>query len=246
LELPITVSAELSSVSSDNFMGVFLTDNIGSRAFHLGALFNMSARQIALNADNGNGFNPAQDRVTLGSLPGYSGGAATLSFTFDEDGFAVEFDAGAAGSYSSGARPWSQIPGGFDPANLGEQTQLFIQSFDINGGSPASMVVNSVSVTDTPNGDFNGDGVVDAADYIIWRRNPGGNYTQEDYNIWRANFGTNLAAGSGSSTDSHAVPEPIGAVLLITGCCVAVRISPGRPQFSSHCGHARPRRIAAT
>src|SRR5690606_34321455 len=85
-EHPLTVSAEFSNISADNFVGVFLTDNIGSRAFHLGALFNMSAKQIVLNADNGNGFNPAQDRVTLGSLPAYGGGAATLSFTYDEDG----------------------------------------------------------------------------------------------------------------------------------------------------------------
>ena len=35
LEQPITVTAELSSISSDNFAGIFLTDNIGSRAFHL-------------------------------------------------------------------------------------------------------------------------------------------------------------------------------------------------------------------
>jgi hypothetical protein len=34
-------------------------------------------------------------------------------------------------------------------------------------------------------GDFNDDGTVDAADYVIWRKN-GGN--QQDFNLWRANF----------------------------------------------------------
>ena len=33
-------------------------------------------------------------------------------------------------------------------------------------------------------GDFNNDGKVDAADYVVWRKNPGGIYTQDDFNTW--------------------------------------------------------------
>ena len=32
-------------------------------------------------------------------------------------------------------------------------------------------------------GDFNRDGSVDAADYVVWRKNPGGIYTPDDYNV---------------------------------------------------------------
>src|SRR5690606_5647271 len=111
---------------------------------------------------NGNGFNTAQDRITLGSVPGYDGGAATMTLVFDTDGFSVEFDAGTAGSFSSGVRPWSQLGGGFDPTKLGEQTQLFIQGYDTNGGSLASLAIDFVSVHSTfMAGDFNGDGAVD-------------------------------------------------------------------------------------
>ena len=35
-------------------------------------------------------------------------------------------------------------------------------------------------------GDFNQDGEVDAADYVVWRRNGG---PQADYETWRANIG---------------------------------------------------------
>jgi hypothetical protein len=51
-------------------------------------------------------------------------------------------------------------------------------------------------------GDFNGDGRVDAADYVVWRK---GAQSQDDYNDWRMNFGA--PAGSGSLVGS-AVPEP--------------------------------------
>ncbi|HEX2477059.1 MAG TPA: autotransporter-associated beta strand repeat-containing protein [Lacipirellulaceae bacterium] len=61
-------------------------------------------------------------------------------------------------------------------------------------------------------GDFNGDGVVDAADYIVWRVRLGATYTEADYEVWRANFGR--SAGSGAS-NTAAVPEPCSSVLLL-------------------------------
>jgi hypothetical protein len=62
-------------------------------------------------------------------------------------------------------------------------------------------------------GDFNHDGVVDAADYIVWRKNNG---TPDGYNMWRTSFST--ASGSGpTSTDviDSAVPEPSSFALLV-------------------------------
>lgn len=45
-------------------------------------------------------------------------------------------------------------------------------------------------------GDFNHDGTVDAADYVVWRKNNGG---PGDYATWRANFGmTSPGGGSGA------------------------------------------------
>jgi probable HAF family extracellular repeat protein len=40
-----------------------------------------------------------------------------------------------------------------------------------------------------PPGNFNGDGYVDAADYVTWRNGLGSNYTQDDYDVWKSNFG---------------------------------------------------------
>jgi hypothetical protein len=57
-------------------------------------------------------------------------------------------------------------------------------------------------------GDFDGNGAVDAADYVVWRKS----YSSSTalYDLWRANFG-NTAPGSGSGgggLGSSAVPEP--------------------------------------
>jgi PEP-CTERM motif len=61
-------------------------------------------------------------------------------------------------------------------------------------------------------GDFNNDGKVDAADYVVWRKTDG---TQPGYDEWRANFGR--TSGSGSALGPAAVPEPSALVLLAAG-----------------------------
>jgi hypothetical protein len=76
-------------------------------------------------------------------------------------------------------------------------------------------------------GDYNEDGYVDAADYVVWRDGLGTTYTEADYDVWRAHFGTDSAgigAGSGvaryslgASAEplSAAVPEPAAIILSI-------------------------------
>lgn len=61
-----------------------------------------------------------------------------------------------------------------------------------------------LAVDAIPAGDFNGDLVVDAADYTVWRDGLGGSYSAADYDAWRANFGRVGMLGSASAT----VPEP--------------------------------------
>jgi len=66
-------------------------------------------------------------------------------------------------------------------------------------------------------GDFNGNGTVDASDYVIWREGgplvnevtAPGTVNGDDYNDWRARFGN--TSGSGASA---AVPEPAALGLL--------------------------------
>jgi len=78
-------------------------------------------------------------------------------------------------------------------------------------------------------GDFNRDGSVDGADYVIWKKMDGqqvargigadgngdGTVDVTDYGLWRSNFGmTSPSAASGFSDNRGAVPEPSAALLL--------------------------------
>lgn len=74
-------------------------------------------------------------------------------------------------------------------------------------------------------GDYNTNGVVDAADYVLWRN--GGPLQNDatpgvqpgDYDVWKANFGK--TPGSGSAIG--AVPEPSTLFLMLAGALLAGR-----------------------
>lgn len=73
-------------------------------------------------------------------------------------------------------------------------------------------------------GDYNGNGVVDAADYVLWRKgdlaadsNGDQVVDQADYDFWRARFENTSGAGTGGGLSGAAVPEPTGVVILAIG-----------------------------
>jgi hypothetical protein len=65
-------------------------------------------------------------------------------------------------------------------------------------------------------GDFNADGRVDVADYVVWRNRLGSVYTQADYDVWRSHFGQTQGGGAGFGS-MGVVPEPGIAGLLVFG-----------------------------
>ncbi len=65
-------------------------------------------------------------------------------------------------------------------------------------------------------GDWNHDGNVDAADYVIWRKDPANNGGDpQGYNTWRQNFGNSSLNGSDAISAGVAVPEPATVVLVL-------------------------------
>jgi hypothetical protein len=71
---------------------------------------------------------------------------------------------------------------------------------------------NPFSISAALAGDFNGDGSVNAADYVRWRKTGG---TQAQFNTWRTNFGEASGNGGQASLDGIAVLEPEGLVLVV-------------------------------
>jgi hypothetical protein len=94
-----------------------------------------------------------------------------------------------------------------------------------SGINPQSAMFDDFSLTVTGvglTGDYNGDGKVDAGDYVVWRKNPGAfGGDPGGYNAWRANFGAMAGSGSGNLLAS-AVPEPAACVLLAIGLMAGI------------------------
>lgn len=79
-------------------------------------------------------------------------------------------------------------------------------------------------------GDYNGDGLVDAADYVLWRDTKGsmvdagtgadgdgsGTVDEGDYQFWVNNFGTSGGSGAASGLGTN-VPEPAAILLMVAG-----------------------------
>src|SRR4051812_1740851 len=120
-----------------------------------------------------------------------------------------------------------------------------IQSFrlsDYGTGSSAdgskefffdNLLITSPGVT----GDYNRNGIVDAADFVVWRKTLGktgsglaadGNGSNSidvgDYGVWRTRFGSTTTAAQSSASN---VPEPNGAYLFLTGAIFVATIRVG-------------------
>lgn len=103
-----------------------------------------------------------------------------------------------------------------------------LDSIQLFGSSDATVYLDTIfwDPTDifnpTASGDYNGDGVVNAADYTVWRDafltvqeghpadgNGDGFVGNDDYDLWVANFGNIV------TSTSTAVPEPTSAATLL-------------------------------
>jgi hypothetical protein len=178
-----------------------------------------------------------------------------------------KYDIAAAGEFRARLRLSNDTVAGLDITNTvselnftvsgeADEFQMFettvtlpdgVRSFDltfISGG--ALTALGSIYIDDISAalltapllaGDYNANGVVDSADYVVWRDSLGatgsnlaadgnhdGQVTQLDYALWKTNFGTTadpVNGGAGSSGQHAAVPEP--STLLI--CFIALVIS---------------------
>ncbi len=92
-----------------------------------------------------------------------------------------------------------------------------------------------LSIVERHPSDFNGDGQIDAADYIVWRKTMGisvahgtgadangdGLIDGTDYSLWRAHFGATFGIGAGggalATAGGQSIPEPTSCTLTVVG-----------------------------
>lgn len=82
-------------------------------------------------------------------------------------------------------------------------------------------------------GDFNHDSIVDAADYVVWRKNDGtmnllpndphgGTIGSLQFNTWRTNFGNMAGSGSNANSSHASVPEPATGFSILIAAMLAI------------------------
>jgi autotransporter-associated beta strand protein len=182
-----------------------------------------------------------------------SGASATLgsgNVFVSGNGTSLAIDSGVTNALSDTA---TVSLSGFATMNVGAGVNDRVSTLILDGaqqpngtyGSSQSGAVNKLDfyfagtgvITVGPSilaGDYNNDGVVNAADYVVWQNNIGQpsqtlpNDTTgvivgaAQYNLWQSNFGDTVPApGAGSSLGGAAVPEPSSVALLVLGLIAA-------------------------
>lgn len=105
--------------------------------------------------------------------------------------------------------------------------------FPFNGSAPDLGWIESLPPGPALPGDYNGDNLVNALDYTIWRDNldtsavlpndeTPGSVDAADYDVWKAHFGQSLSGAGGRG--SAAVPEP-APILLLFAAVTAIRVN---------------------
>jgi hypothetical protein len=113
--------------------------------------------------------------------------------------------------------------------------------------NPGKGSVYVFDITRDPNrpGDFDNDGTVDAADYVVWRNGQGTTHTRADYNVWRTNFGRTSGSGATAgpaSSANRAAPEPSGITLAASAFASLARRLRGASKFEAASRLSRSRK----
>ena len=190
----------------------------------------------------GNGFANSADEIAIwSSMSEYNMDVAGAGRSTAHAITVVDYNSGAANGWPSpngsgsillkglnldpaSGSSWVRAAGGDTYGSFGPAAVLGDLPDNPGGDVGSPGVLPGSIVVDPLFGDYNSNGVVDAADYTVWRDHLGqtfalsnegtgvtpGTVTIEDFNFWKSQFGM---AGSGAT--SVAVPEPAGAIMLV-------------------------------
>jgi hypothetical protein len=144
----------------------------------------------------------------------------TLAYSIVGGADQSKFSITPGGSLSFIAPPNFEAPTDANGDNL---YLVVVQASDGNFTNLQAILVTVTNVVDELPliGDYNANGTVDAADYIVWRNSVGqvgaglpadgngnGQIDAADYNLWRANFGRTLPGSGTSMAAASELAEP--------------------------------------
>lgn len=172
--------------------------------------------------------NAIADAATLSLSGGGTAGVADVGFANLGTGINEQIQALMLGGVAQ--------PNGTYGSSTSSATNKLNEYFSGSGIITVGGVVAGVP------GDYNGNGVVDMSDYVLWRNggplqneiNTPGTVDASDYTAWRSRFGA--TSGSGSSLGAgSAVPEPGSLSLMILAFGSLVTFITGVPRRAKSC-----------
>jgi hypothetical protein len=135
-----------------------------------------------------------------------------------------------SGSFAAGV-----TPAFFTGSSGNVFTSVPATNSQLGAEAQASAITTIVRTNFAPavqSADYNHNGIVDAADYVLWRKtqntaavpagsgadgNVDGTVNVPDYTLWRSHFGNPMGAGAGGGLSTTTVPEPTSCALLTIG-----------------------------
>jgi hypothetical protein len=128
------------------------------------------------------------------------------------------------------------------PFGIGGQDDLFVTAGTVlaisaNPVSGQGILFNEITTERFSvllDGDYNANGTVDAADYVLWRKHLNTSFilpneaatpatvSAEDYGVWRASLGGTAVGGTATTLAQPAVPEPMSGALCVVGLLATI------------------------
>ena len=194
------------SVNATNFSAIYLTDDFGA-TFQTVASTDMPVPNGAGN------FLAVESGLTHAGNVAFRGTDSDLT-----RGIYALYDGQLIEVVDSLTLLDGKLPNSLSLHSFRDNRFVFEAQF-IEGERDVSRALYLATVT--IDGDFNFDGSVDAADYVVWRKALGTQYTQDDYDAWAANYGL-AAQAAGRFAESHSAPVPEPSLLYAASLAAGV------------------------
>ncbi len=216
--------------SSNRTLSLEFLDAAGANQFEITLRGSQEEFAIQHQADAGgedvsrSGFSADSTYMFVGKISGNGNGANTIQASLWPNYSSI-------GNFAEPNYPWmltAESSDGFNPTITDLQfTSLFEANYTVSNvwtGTAADLFALPSSAM----GDFNGDGIVTAADYIVWRSSLGqsgallaadgdgnGWVDAADYAVWASHLGQTVGAGAANGPSLSAVPEPAAGGLML-------------------------------